>query len=40
MERGAAWVMLHNQNGDFVELPDSTDKTLEQQVNDALCVAR
>jgi hypothetical protein len=40
MERGAAWVQLSNQDGDDVSLPDAADKSLEQQVNDALCVAR
>lgn len=39
MERGAAWVTLHNPDGDCPELPDAADKSLEQQVNDALCVA-
>lgn len=40
MERGAAWVQLSNPAGDGVSLPDAGDKSLEQQVNDALCVAR
>jgi hypothetical protein len=40
MENGAAWVSLIDEDGYEMELPDSADKTLEQQVNDALCVAR
>jgi len=40
MERGAAWVQLSNPDGNDVILPDAADKSLEQQVNDALCVAR
>lgn len=40
MEKGAAWVTLHNPEGDGIELPDAGDKSLEQQVNDALCEAR
>lgn len=40
MERGAAWVQLSNPDGDGVSLPDAADKSLEQQVNDALCVAQ
>lgn len=39
MEKGAAWVTLHNPEGDCIELPDAGDKSLEQQVNDALCEA-
>ena len=39
MENGAAWVDLRNPDGDCVELPDAADKSLEKQVNDALCVA-
>ena len=39
MEKGAAWVTLHNPDGDTIELPDAADKSLEQQVNDALCEA-
>jgi hypothetical protein len=38
MENGSAYVEL-TRNGRSVPLPDSTDKTLEQQINDALCVA-
>lgn len=40
MERGAAWVQLSNPDGYGVSLPDAAEKSLEQQVNDALCVAR
>ena len=39
MEKGAAWVTLHNPDGGTIELPDAGDKSLEQQVNDALCEA-
>jgi len=39
MENGAAWVSLVNTNDDDIELPDSTDKTIIEQLNDALCVA-
>lgn len=39
MENGAAWVTLHKSDGGIAELPDSTDKRLEEQVNDALCIA-
>ena len=38
MENGAAWVTLHNPDGDCIETPDSADKSLEQQVDDALRV--
>lgn len=39
MEQGAAWVTLHNPDGAEVDLPDSADKGLMQQLNDALRVA-
>ena len=39
MEDGAAWVELYNINDEQVNLPDSTDKTIIEQLNDALCVA-
>jgi len=39
MENGSVWVSLIDEDGDEMELPDSADKSLEQQVNDALCVA-
>lgn len=40
MERGAAWVTLHNEDGDVIELPDAADKTLAEQLAEALQVAR
>ena len=39
MERGAAWVQLSNPDGDGVSLPDAADKSLEEQINDAICAA-
>ena len=40
LERGAAHVELWAGCGDIdVLLPDATDKSLYQQINDALCVA-
>lgn len=39
MEAGAAWVSLSDPVGNIPKLPDSTDKTLTEQLNDALCVA-
>jgi hypothetical protein len=36
MEYGSAWVECFNNKGDQVELPDSTDKTLEEELQDAL----
>lgn len=39
MENGSAYVDLYDPRGHDVDLPDQADKTLEQQVNDALCVA-
>ena len=39
MENGATWVSLVNTNDDDIELPDSTDKTIIEELNDALCVA-
>ena len=38
MENGAAWVELEKL-GRHIRLPDSADKTLVEQLNDALCVA-
>lgn len=40
MERGAAWVTLYNPEGDCIETPDAADKSMEQQVTDALRVAQ
>ncbi len=39
MENGAAWVTLHNSDGDLIELPDAADKTLAEQLNDAVHAA-
>ena len=39
MGNGAAWVILHDPAGELVELPDSADTTIIQQLNAALCVA-
>lgn len=39
MENGAAWVTLRNPDEYDIELPYSSGESLEQQVNDALCVA-
>ena len=39
MEHDAAWVELIDPTGRCHKLPDSTDKTLLEQLNDALCVA-
>ena len=40
MERGAAWVTLHDPEGERLQLPDAADKCLERQVADALRVAQ
>jgi hypothetical protein len=42
MENGSAWVTLwriHVEGCGVIDLPDSDDKSLIQQLNDALCVA-
>jgi hypothetical protein len=39
MERGAAWVALRDTNGDFHPLPDAADKSIEEQINDAIAAA-
>ena len=39
IEDGAAWVELGNDGEGSIKLPDSSDKTLLEQLNDALCVA-
>ena len=38
MEGGAAFVSLNNGDG-YMPLPDPTDKTVAEQLNDALCTA-
>jgi hypothetical protein len=40
MENGAAWVELGEDKFGSVDLPDSADKSLLEQINDALCVAK
>jgi hypothetical protein len=40
MENGSAWVALNDQDGRYRPLPDAADKTLIEQLNDALCVAK
>ena len=39
MEHGAAWVTLSMKNVGFIELPDSADKTLVEQLRDAVICA-
>lgn len=39
MENGAAWVELHGPEGEKLNLPDSADKDLVDQFNDAIAVA-
>lgn len=39
IEDGAAWVQLGRDGEGYVDLPNSTDRTLLEQLNDALCVA-
>jgi len=39
IENGAAWVEIFDQDGDKVEPPDSVDRTLSEQVFDALQLA-
>ena len=39
MERGAACVTLTNACSEFVRLPDAADKSIEEQINDAICAA-
>ena len=39
MENGAAWVELVDADGNYVALPDSAEKNIDEQINDALCVA-
>lgn len=36
MENGAAWVELIGPSGHEITLPDAADKTIEQQINDAI----
>lgn len=39
IEDGAAWVELGKDFAGNIQLPDSADKNLLEQLNDALCVA-
>lgn len=39
MENGSAYVKLFDPLTKEIELPDTADKTLIDQLNDALCVA-
>jgi hypothetical protein len=39
IEDGAAWVDLGKDFEGSIQLPDSADKNLLEQLNDALCVA-
>jgi hypothetical protein len=39
MENGAAWVELYNKGEIVADLEDTADKTLEEQINDAICYA-
>ena len=39
MENGAAWVMLFNDEGEEMVLPDAADKSIARQLGDALVVA-
>jgi len=39
IEDGAAWVELGKDFAGNIQLPDSADKNLLEQINDALCVA-
>jgi hypothetical protein len=40
IEKDTAWVNLVDPLGECPELPDSSDKTIIEQLNDALCVAK
>jgi len=40
MENGSAWVSLIDNAGRLRALPDQADKTITEQLNDALCVSR
>jgi hypothetical protein len=39
VERGAAWIELHNPDGDGVNFDSSPDKTLAEQLDDAIVEA-
>ena len=40
MEFGSAWVEASNPDYEAATLPDSADKSLLEQIGDALCVAK
>lgn len=39
MENGAAWIELHDPEGNKLEIADSADKNLDEQVIDAVTAA-
>ena len=39
MEEGAAWVTLRRRNVGMIELPDTADKSLVEQLKDAVMAA-
>jgi hypothetical protein len=39
IENGSACISLKDNKGRWPSLPDSSDKTLMEQINDAVCVA-
>lgn len=39
VEHGAAWIELHNPEGDGVNFDSSPDKTLAEQIDDAILEA-
>lgn len=39
VERGAAWIELYNPDGDEINFDSSPDKTLAEQLNDAIVEA-
>lgn len=39
MEQGSAWVELIDADGNYVDLPDESCKSIDERVNDAVCVA-
>lgn len=40
MENGSAWIECYDYDGNEIELPDSTDKSLQAELNDALVEAK
>ena len=39
IEDGAAWIELGKDFAGNIQLPDSGDKTISEQLNDAICIA-